>query len=60
MDYVLGSILESGVITLIAVLFTSTWAYKSGRASRQSEIEDLHSLVNYYSNICKSCLKERV
>ncbi len=60
MNDIVESLIDSGLITLAAVLFTSSWAYKSGRASRQSEIEDLQGLVQYYSNICKMCLKREI
>jgi hypothetical protein len=51
---------ESHIITMIAVLFTSTWAYRQGQRSRQSEINFLRQSAFYYRNLSRElALQER-
>lgn len=54
----LATLMESGMVTLVSVLFISTWAYRCGRASRQAEIEDLQDFLAYYREITQNNLGE--
>jgi hypothetical protein len=53
MHEVMMPLIESGIITIVSVLFISTWAYRCGRASRQAEINELKEFLEYYMEITK-------